>query len=102
DESSGASAADRVGGAATYVGAVALGRGALISEPDGAAGFDGSSARVALGPRTTPAAVEAWVATTSGGEMPIFSNRGGSGSTIYVGLDGGRFFVWAPTRSPAG
>src|SRR5207249_1907981 len=28
--------------------------------------------------------------------------RGGAGSGIYVGLDGGRFFLWVTSRTPAG
>jgi trimeric autotransporter adhesin len=49
--------------------------------------------RIDLGTIATPTnvTVAAWVRTTSGGQIPVFSNRG---TGLYFGITGGKFFAY--------
>lgn len=62
--------------------------------------FDGISSRVNLGNITTASttSVSVWIKTSSAGQKPILSNRG---SGAYIGISGGRFFIYDNSATPA-
>ena len=85
-ERSGTTATDASGNHqdATYSGAIALGRsGALVQDPDTAALFDGSTARLVLpySPPKNSFTIEAWVQTSAIQEIDSESTTGTQGTS---------------------
>ncbi len=82
--------------------------GAVLPAPvsgqiSGALSFNGTSSKINLGSVAVGAnaTITAWVKTTAGGEVPVFSNR--TTGTLYFGMTSGKFFIYdnAATPSPS-
>jgi hypothetical protein len=59
--------------------------GALKNDRNRAVCLNGTDGRIALGPLSSPAAVELWVKTKAKGDTPFFSNRNGAHQYEVVG-----------------
>ncbi|MCW1892241.1 MAG: prepilin-type N-terminal cleavage/methylation domain-containing protein [Candidatus Uhrbacteria bacterium] len=98
DEGSGTTVANRfgTGAAGTITGATWVTDG-----PDGnpALRFSATGQNVSLGTITLPqrVTVAAWIRTTSGAQIPFFSNRGNG---LFLGVSSGRLFAYYNTGTP--
>lgn len=64
--------------------------------------FDGATSKVSLGSLniSTDVTISAWVNTATAGQRPVLSNRSGGSGKVYLGVTGGKFFVYDNGATP--